>query len=753
MRERLKYIKTNKISLKLLLSYFAIILAPAIAIIIIYGSMQKALLGVQTERAKNLSQSTAVAFDKEVEMIINIGSYVSTDSDLQDYTRKIVGKSMVQKFFGAYVMANDCPNYSLINDFVKDVYVLYEESEYIICIPQVIPNNRVGMATLDLFRTSDEYQTTIAHIDSLGKRELFCEQWEDGSTSCYVKKQFNFGTQKGQRGYVVIELEKKKIESMLKNMLGTEIGSTMLVDEEGKIMYAYERMNKVNQKAEDNTDWQTYMSANGWDAENMLIMKTMSAYNGWSFITLIPKEELLGQIYRIQLPILILCMVSVFIGVGMCLFYWNKSRQVVRQYVHFSETYPNKEVIQAKTESIWKGISGVFSHVENLQDMVEKQKQWAQDGILRNLLFGTYDSQKELEKELKNAGLEPPLRMPCYVVMIEVDNPMQQKIAPMMDAFEKVLYKCLEQELPYQWQIVNMGTWKYIIFIQTENQELDTEQLKILFEQITYEIYTKLTVTIYTGISNPAYEMIDISEEYEHACRICEYAQYYKVRVPVLLDELPHHQHVVFTIELEMQLERAIKAGSEEQLDKLMKQVMENYLIVSVGSRPIHQHLEVLRCVLMRCVSNENPDLMKPFVERVQTIKTASEMKQIIFELCRYFNKKKTETETDEETQLKQKLESIIEKGYFNPDFNLVMLADEVQIQEKKLYRDFKKMFGISFSSYLEMLRIQSAQELLKQGSAVQDVAEKVGYSSDYSFRRAFKRVVGVTPTDYQKMQ
>ena len=69
------------------------------------------------------------------------------------------------------------------------------------------------------------------------------------------------------------------------------------------------------------------------------------------------------------------------------------------------------------------------------------------------------------------------------------------------------------------------------------------------------------------------------------------------------------------------------------------------------------------------------------------------------------------------------------------------------------MYRDFKKMFGVSFSSYLEMLRLRQAQKLLQEGRPVQDVAAAVGYSSDYSFRRAFKRVVGVSPSNYQKLQ
>ena len=33
------------------------------------------------------------------------------------------------------------------------------------------------------------------------------------------------------------------------------------------------------------------------------------------------------------------------------------------------------------------------------------------------------------------------------------------------------------------------------------------------------------------------------------------------------------------------------------------------------------------------------------------------------------------------------------------------------------------------------------------------DIAEAVGYTSDTSFRRAFKRITGVTPGEYREQQ
>ena len=59
--------------MRLLLSYLVIILAPAIAIIVIYATMQGALLDIQKEKSQNLSKEAVVTFNKEIDQIVNIG--------------------------------------------------------------------------------------------------------------------------------------------------------------------------------------------------------------------------------------------------------------------------------------------------------------------------------------------------------------------------------------------------------------------------------------------------------------------------------------------------------------------------------------------------------------------------------------------------------------------------------------------------------------------------------------------------------
>jgi len=55
--------------------------------------------------------------------------------------------------------------------------------------------------------------------------------------------------------------------------------------------------------------------------------------------------------------------------------------------------------------------------------------------------------------------------------------------------------------------------------------------------------------------------------------------------------------------------------------------------------------------------------------------------------------------------------------------------------------------------TFLKHLRLATAADLLCQpGETVGTVAEKIGYSSPYSFSSAFKRVRGMSPKEHRSL-
>lgn len=61
----------------------------------------------------------------------------------------------------------------------------------------------------------------------------------------------------------------------------------------------------------------------------------------------------------------------------------------------------------------------------------------------------------------------------------------------------------------------------------------------------------------------------------------------------------------------------------------------------------------------------------------------------------------------------------------------------------------FVKIMGTSFKKYIDTLKTQAAQGLLEEGVSVSQTAYELGYDTPSSFCRAFKRLVGSSPSEY----
>lgn len=71
---------------------------------------------------------------------------------------------------------------------------------------------------------------------------------------------------------------------------------------------------------------------------------------------------------------------------------------------------------------------------------------------------------------------------------------------------------------------------------------------------------------------------------------------------------------------------------------------------------------------------------------------------------------------------------------------------------EKYISQLFKEVTGVNFSDHLIKVRMDQAIILLKEsGLTVDEIAVRVGYNSSHSFRRAFKRLMGVSPSAYRQ--
>lgn len=89
--------------------------------------------------------------------------------------------------------------------------------------------------------------------------------------------------------------------------------------------------------------------------------------------------------------------------------------------------------------------------------------------------------------------------------------------------------------------------------------------------------------------------------------------------------------------------------------------------------------------------------------------------------------------------------------NYMKP-ISLGDAAADAGISESHLCRLLKNETGETFVNILNKIRIQRAEHLIATGTyKVYEVAELVGFSNYAYFYQVFRKLAGVTPTEYQK--
>lgn len=94
---------------------------------------------------------------------------------------------------------------------------------------------------------------------------------------------------------------------------------------------------------------------------------------------------------------------------------------------------------------------------------------------------------------------------------------------------------------------------------------------------------------------------------------------------------------------------------------------------------------------------------------------------------------------------------NVIHQDY-DREIGLKSIAEELDLNKSYLSTLFKSETGQTITEYVNEIRVQSSKKLLLQTSAsILDIAIQVGFSSQAYFGRTFKKLTGVTPSEFRK--
>lgn len=93
-----------------------------------------------------------------------------------------------------------------------------------------------------------------------------------------------------------------------------------------------------------------------------------------------------------------------------------------------------------------------------------------------------------------------------------------------------------------------------------------------------------------------------------------------------------------------------------------------------------------------------------------------------------------------------------LQEHIYEEDLSLSRLADTFRVSESTISRRIRSFTGYNFLDYVTGRRIAHACTLLTETDMpIQDIAAATGYLNDVTFRRLFKKQMGLTPSEYRQ--
>ncbi|MBM7786978.1 AraC family transcriptional regulator [Tenggerimyces flavus] len=91
-------------------------------------------------------------------------------------------------------------------------------------------------------------------------------------------------------------------------------------------------------------------------------------------------------------------------------------------------------------------------------------------------------------------------------------------------------------------------------------------------------------------------------------------------------------------------------------------------------------------------------------------------------------------------------------EGRLSEPISVTQLMDVSQMSATHFYETFTKTFGTSPKDHILRVKIERAEDLLTEGShSITSIAYELGFSTSKHFSAAFRRYVGMSPTEFRE--
>lgn len=193
--------------------------------------------------------------------------------------------------------------------------------------------------------------------------------------------------------------------------------------------------------------------------------------------------------------------------------------------------------------------------------------------------------------------------------------------------------------------------------------------------------------------------------------------------------------------------------GAEDSFETIFLWLTMNYKgdMDKIKSRLIELFFQIKRS-LPYYSENEN-SLARGFLNSILKMQDLRELKAVCSTQLEQVISDMREQRESEINSLGQKVRKYLAENYHR-DIGMDDAAKETNLSYHYFSKFFKDSMGKSFVEYLTELRVEKSRELLREtNDSIKEICYKIGYSDPNYYCKIFKKVTGMTPTEFRENQ
>ncbi|MFI3325807.1 MAG: helix-turn-helix domain-containing protein [Clostridia bacterium] len=745
------------IFIRIFLSYLSILLIAMVILTIVYNICMSSIRQNAEQQFTNSLTQTVNFTNSKLEEVESVFNYIIDDDNVYN----ILMNSEDVSAFDLYLCSQNLYSFDNVSSAIKSVIIFDKNMEYIISnniavdvSDYTIKNSAETFNGIYIF---DENNIDIINEVYFNPSYLKLNTSEDDQNFILTSVISEYSLEK--MGTVAINIDNSYLEELLYEINTDSYGLSYILNKDFELVSSV-----VGEDCSLVIDEDFYANSliNEFVADDYTLYFVQSENNSWYYCTVVSDIEIYGEALVIQSFIVLLNIILIFSGIAIaCLFSKNDAELLVKLMSYLSavnnESYDEKIISTKKRtyQYIDKSVSGlVNSHIDMLTSL-ELQKPLLEAAALRNLLLNEWE--KYDKNEIKN---ELGLDFYSKTLLVIVKN--RSFFNPLLDAktrsqfFYSQVKKMVLSQNANTCHVLDLDREQcvFLFILEDYEQGVSEKNIRNMLETVLQNASNPDNSQVLFFMSDVCHSVSFINSSYNQVIDLSRRVMITNNKFIYNTSDELNESFYEYSLETELKLNLFAKNGDLQKVKEILSSIYEtNFVNRSLSTETLRQLLSAMEVALIK---NRSTFLLDEETRNAYEILRSSHtvndkfnsVVNVYTSICNNYSI----NANSKENAIVSETIAFIKKNYSNHNLSVNDVCKEFDLSESGIYKILKDNLGSTFAETLENIRIEKACEFLRTSNiSVKEVSTLCGYTSDVTFRRAFKRCMSISPSEYSK--